>query len=40
MKEKYLRIGNSLSIHWYSVRDKYNEDLEYKNTKIIDFNIL
>lgn len=37
---KIFNPNNSLSIHWYSVRDNYNDNLEYKKTKIIDFEII
>jgi hypothetical protein len=40
VKEKYLNHGNSLDIHWQNVRDNYNENLEYKKNKILDFEIL
>ena len=40
VKLKYLNLGNGLSLHWYSVRDNYNDNLEYKNNKILDFEII
>lgn len=40
VKQEYLGHGNSLDIHWYSVRDNYNDNLEYKNNKILEFEIV
>lgn len=37
---KVFNPNNSLSIHYYSVRDNYNNNLEYNNTKIVDFEII
>lgn len=39
-ERKVFKNGNSLSIHWYHVRDNYDENLEYKNNKILEFEIL
>ena len=37
---RIFKPGNSLDIHWYSVRNNYNDNLEYKNNKILEFEII
>jgi hypothetical protein len=37
---KVFKNGNSLSINYYHVRDYYNDNLEYKKNRIIDFEIV
>lgn len=37
---RVFKNGNSLSMHWYNVRDNYNKDLENGEDKILEFEII